>query len=116
MNDTRAGAGGAPVIALSFMITLGFFAVLGVQIYRGVNHDMMIGALIAAFTGVVGYHFGTSSSSAKKDETIRGLTETAAAVATTAQAAQAAADPPGPGTVGRMDIAADTVNVNKGKP
>jgi hypothetical protein len=113
------------VVGLAYIITLGFFGVLGIQIWLDRNPDMMIGALIGAFTsGVIGYYFGTSSSSATKDATIQDLTKTAAAVATTAQATQVASDlaaaiPSTTTKVAEMAVEATTVNVDthsKGTP
>jgi hypothetical protein len=105
----------SPVMVLSYMITIGFFAVLGAQMYRGDNPDMMIGALIGAFTsGVIGFHFGRSSTDDKQATTISDLTKTAAAVATTAQATQAAADQ-ATLKAGDVKIDADTVTVD-GRP
>ena len=81
-----------PMARLAVAITIGFFAVLLVLMFAPVNEAMkdplllMLGALISSFTQIVSYYFGTTSSSAKKDDTITELTKTAAAVATTAQA------------------------------
>ena len=110
------------VVGLAYIITLGFFGVLGIQIWLDRNPDMMIGALIGAFTsGVIGYYFGTSSSSATKDATIQDLTKTAAAVATTAQASQVAGDIAAAGLVNdrrvaEMTVEATTVNVDTHPP
>lgn len=112
--DAQGLTHGSPVMVLSYMITLGFFAVLGFQLYRGANPDMMIGALIGAFTsGVIGFHFGRSSSDDKKNSTIAEQAKTAGTVATLAQATQAAGA--GPLQAGEVKIDADTVTVD-GRP
>ena len=61
---------------LSGFIVLGFFALLFTLTYTDVpkeNKDlvnMLIGALLTAFATVIAYYFGSSSGSAKKDDTI----------------------------------------------
>ena len=61
---------------LGGLIVLGFFALLITLVYSQVpaeNKDLLnlvVGALIGSFATVVGYFFGSSSSSAKKDATI----------------------------------------------
>ena len=60
-------------------VTAGFFGLLGLMAFRPipeVNHDalmMMLGALGAAFTGVVQFFFGSSAGSQAKDATIRDM-------------------------------------------
>lgn len=109
-----------PMGRMAFVITVGFFAVLGLLMFAPVNDELkdplllMLGALIGNFNSIVSYYFGTTNSSAKKDETIQDLSRTAQVVATTAQAA-AGGDGPA-AQVETVSIAADTVNVNKGKP
>lgn len=103
----------SPVVALAFAITLGFFLALFTMLGRpDSNPDMMLGALMAAFSGIVGYYFGSSSKEAGKDAAISDLTRTAATVATTAQASQAAAQPL---QAGEVKIDAESVTVD-GKP
>ena len=61
---------------LGGLIVVGFFALLFLLIMSEIpeiNTDLLnlvVGALIGSFASVVGYFFGSSSSSAKKDETI----------------------------------------------
>lgn len=61
---------------LGALIVIGFFILLYLLVATEVpkeNADLLnlvIGALIGSFATVVGYFFGSSSSSAKKDETI----------------------------------------------
>lgn len=61
---------------LGALIVAGFFILLVLLIRSEVpkeNKDLLnlvVGALIGSFATVVGYFFGSSSSSAKKDETI----------------------------------------------
>lgn len=108
----------SPIVALAFVIVVGFFAALFFILNRpNSNPDMMLGALMASFTGIVGYYFGSSSTSAGKDAAISDLTKTAAAVATTAQATQVAADAAAaqPLQAGDVKIDAETVTVD-GKP
>jgi hypothetical protein len=57
-------------------ITLGFFGCLFWMFVYGVPKNgneallLMLGALQTAFTGVIAYYFGSSSSSKSKDELI----------------------------------------------
>jgi len=61
---------------LAGFIVLGFFALLFTLTYTDIpkeNKDlvnMLIGALLTAFATVIAYYFGSSSGSAKKDDTI----------------------------------------------
>jgi hypothetical protein len=115
-----------PMARLAVAITLGFFAVLGMLMFAPVRIELkdplllMLGALIGNFNSIVSFYFGTTSSSQKKDETITELTKTAAAVATTAQASQVAADVAAaqPQKTGEVQIQADSVTVDtpKGTP
>lgn len=57
--------------ALGAIVTIGFFAITIYLIYSGKYNDavmLIIGALIGAFTTVVGYFFGSSKGSADKTE------------------------------------------------
>jgi len=59
--------------SLGAVIVISFFVVLTALIMQGSNPDavnIMLGALTSAMGIVVGYFYGSSSSSAKKDETI----------------------------------------------
>lgn len=109
----------SPPVVLAIVIIVGFFATLAAMMFMKQSTDMMVGALIAAFTGVIGYFYGSSSQSAGKDVAIAELTKTAATVANTAQATQAsttaAAGLGGPMQAGDVAIQADTVTV-KGNP
>lgn len=101
----------SPIVALAFLITIGFFAALFfMMVMTDSNPDMMLGALMAAFSGIVGYYFGSSSKEAGKDAAITDLTRTAATVATTAQATRVAADVAA-GKKGDVQIEADSVTV-----
>jgi len=56
---------------LGALIVIGFFAVTIYLIYSGSYNDalmLIIGALIGAFSTVVGYFYGSSKSSADKTE------------------------------------------------
>ena len=59
---------------LGALLTLGFFAILSLLIFQGIpepNSDvlyLLIGALIAGFTTVVNYFYGSSIGSADKTE------------------------------------------------
>lgn len=59
---------------LGALIVLCFFAVIVLLIVKGVPSDnkeallLILGALISAFTGVVGYFYGSSIGSAKKTD------------------------------------------------
>jgi uncharacterized membrane protein len=62
---------------LGALIVIGFFSLLILLIMAAVpteNKDLLnlvVGALIGVFTSVVGYYFGSSIGSAKKDEMLR---------------------------------------------
>jgi len=59
--------------ALGAIVVLGFLTILGIKVIKGndpASENLMLGALIGAFGTVVGYYYGSSSGSAKKDETI----------------------------------------------
>jgi len=64
---------------LGALIVFGFFSLLLTLVFREVpskNNDLLnlvVGSLIGSFSTIVGYFFGSSSSSAKKDETISGM-------------------------------------------
>ena len=62
---------------LAIAITLGFFGVIAVLMWRGEIAPgikdillVLLGALLASWKELTGYFFGSSSSSAKKDDTI----------------------------------------------
>jgi len=59
---------------LGGLIVLGFFATLIYLIYVGTFEStiqLVIGALISAFSGVVGYFYGSSKGSADKTELLK---------------------------------------------
>lgn len=64
---------------LAALITIGFFGVLGWMLAKGLPDAgkdamlIMLGALSAAWTGVVSYYFGSSSGSRDKDTTIQNM-------------------------------------------
>lgn len=63
--------------ALGVLIVLGFFLFLGMIILRSGDsslQNIMLGALIGAFTTVVTYYYGSSKSSADKTEMIHNST------------------------------------------
>ena len=63
--------------ALAALIIIGFFVLLIILVYVDVpdrNQELLylvIGALIAAFSGIVSYFFGSSLGSQSKDEFLR---------------------------------------------
>ena len=66
---------------LAGLIIIGFFILLIALVYIPIpesNKDLLnlvVGALIGSFATIVGYFFGSSSSSAKKDETISNIVQ-----------------------------------------
>jgi predicted permease len=71
MNDLTRQIG---AIAVSVVVTLGFFITLGLLITRAVNPspllDGVIGALTVAFGNVVYFWTGSTSGSQQKDQRI----------------------------------------------
>ena len=69
-----------PMILAAF-ISLGFFGILSYMVAYGVNSSggdamlVMLGALGAAFGGVVSYYFGSSSGSAQKTDILSRLSK-----------------------------------------
>lgn len=63
-----------PMYILAGMITLGYFGLLAILTFKGVpeqNNDLYntaMGALLVAFSMVVGYWFGSSKGSSDKNE------------------------------------------------
>lgn len=71
-GEPRHRCGDVTQRALAYLITVGFFGILGFMLVADVpqtGHDVllvMLGALSAAWTGVIAYYFGSSSGSATK--------------------------------------------------
>jgi len=56
---------------LAAIIVFGFFIVLNIILWKDINFDnILTGALVAAFTQVVNYFFGSSKGSADKTKLI----------------------------------------------
>lgn len=56
-------------IGLGLVVVTGYFAVLGLMIWKDVpGKDILIGGLAAAFGAIVSYFYGSSSSSDRKTE------------------------------------------------
>lgn len=59
---------------LAIVVTVGFVSLMGMMAFHAVPSesqrvlDVMTGSLGTAFIGIVNYHFGSSSGSAKKTE------------------------------------------------
>lgn len=57
---------------LAALVLTGFFIVLAVMLWwQRPGSDILVGSLAAAFGSVVGYFYGSSASSARKDELMR---------------------------------------------
>lgn len=64
--------------SLGALVVIGFFSTLIVLIIKGADKDtqnLLIGALIAAFSTVVGYFYGSSKGSQEKDELLANSTQ-----------------------------------------
>ena len=58
---------------LAVVIVIGFFVILALSITTDKEVDnMLTGALVAAFSGIVGYYYGSSKSSSDKTEMMNG--------------------------------------------
>ena len=70
------GSGDIFKYILGGLVVAGFFTLLYLLVVKSVpepNKDLLnlvVGALIGSFAGVVNYFFGSSAGSAKKDQTI----------------------------------------------
>lgn len=68
-------------IFLAGGVTLGFFSLIGLLVFRSIpptTHDILltlIGSLNAAWIGIMGYYFGSSAGSTAKSDTISALIE-----------------------------------------
>jgi len=67
-----------PLLALS--VTGGFFGILVGLMYGQIQHapqiDIMLGSLGTAWTGIIGFYFGSSASSQTKDQLLHQSTPT----------------------------------------
>jgi hypothetical protein len=56
---------------MAFLVTLGFFGILGALMYGGVQKSdeimVMLGSLGTAWTGIIAFYFGSSNGSQNKD-------------------------------------------------
>ena len=72
MKDKRIA-----IIILGIVISLAFFGLLALLVFKGIpteNSDLLylaVGALIAGFSTVVSYFFGSSAGSAEKNEMMK---------------------------------------------
>ena len=67
-----------PTLAVG--VTVGFFGILGGLMYGQIEHapqiDIMLGSLGTAWTGIIGFYFGSSASSQNKDNLLHQSTPT----------------------------------------
>jgi hypothetical protein len=62
-------------IVIGGLVVIGFFGILGMLLFRPENFNelnrepimLMVGALIAAFSGLMGFFFGSSAGSTRKE-------------------------------------------------
>jgi len=72
MKDKRIA-----IIILGVVITLAFFGLLALLVFKGIpeqNGELLylaVGALIAGFSTVISYFFGSSAGSAEKNEMLK---------------------------------------------
>lgn len=72
-------------IVICLVIVIGFFAVIAAYVYYPIKGDLstmnlLVGALISAFTGVVNYFCSSTSGSKAKDSTIADIAKAAVPV------------------------------------
>lgn len=65
-------------IVICMVVVLGFFSVIAAYVFIPIKGDgavmnLLVGALIGAFTSVCNYFVGTTSGSKAKDTTIAGI-------------------------------------------
>ena len=86
-NDDRKSARDMQVATRSYLppalaigVTAGFFGILGGLMYGQIQHapqiDIMLGSLGTAWTGIIGFYFGSSASSQNKDNLLHQSTPT----------------------------------------
>ena len=60
-------------LGLGVIVVIGYFVILGLMIWKDMpGKDILIGGLAAAFGAIVGYFYGSSSSSERKTEIMAG--------------------------------------------
>jgi len=86
-NDDRKSARDMQSVTRSFIppalaigVTVGFFGILFGLMYGQIQHapqiDIMLGSLGTAWTGIIGFYFGSSASSQNKDSLLHQSTPT----------------------------------------
>ena len=56
-------------LGLGLIVVVGYFAILGLMIWKDMpGKDILIGGLAAAFGAIVGYFYGSSNDSSRKTE------------------------------------------------
>lgn len=53
---------------ITLVLLIGFFVTLGYQLYKGIDAQLMIGALIAAVGSSINFRFQTNAASERKTE------------------------------------------------
>jgi len=86
-NEDRKSARDMQVATRSYLpptlavgVTIGFFGILGGLMYGQIQHapqiDIMLGSLGTAWTGIIGFYFGSSAGSQAKDDLLHKSTPT----------------------------------------
>jgi len=71
-----------PMLVLAGAVVVGFFALMYLLVYHAIPAEnkeilnIVVGALIASFTAVVGYYFGSSKGSSDKNEMLKNQSPT----------------------------------------